>query len=240
MRVSTVGLEFNYWKCANDMQCINSKYVCDGNGGRDDRYRVRGCKDLSDEHNLLCGYCTGENKWSCIDGRGCADIRQVCDGFSDCRDNSDENKALCLAWKCSVSYTKCADDIQCVSKDKICDGVKDCHDGSDEMCNASCLQTPVFSASKSIIKVCRENESVCSPVHKYCDRIADCPLGSDETDCSCADLDMHECMFNGARLCIFSQWMNNEQMNTTICKNDRKPSKENEVLQRKYLGNHLT
>ncbi len=75
------------------------------------------------------------------------------------------------------------------------------------MCDASCLQTPLDFTRRSIVRRCSENRSTCVPVEKYCNRIADCPRGSDEVDCSCTDLDMHECMINGAKLCIFDEWI---------------------------------
>ena len=55
------------------------------------------------------------------------------------------------------------------------------------------------STSKPIVRQCQEDRSTCIPEKKYCDKMADCPLGSDETGCNCTDLDMHECMINGAR-----------------------------------------
>ena len=47
---------------------------------------------------------------------------------------------------------------------------------------------------------------------KYCDKLADCPFGSDEVECSCTDLDMHKCMINGAKLCIFDEWITNYEI----------------------------
>ncbi len=41
----------------------------------------------------------------------------------------------------------------------------------------------------------------------------DCPCDSDEVDCSCTDLDMHECMVNGASLSIFDEWIKNDEIN---------------------------
>ncbi len=46
---------------------------------------------------------------------------------------------------------------------------------------------------------------MCVPVDKYCDRMADCPLSSDEEGCSCADLDMHDCLVQEAALCVFDE-----------------------------------
>ncbi len=31
-------------------------------------FLVYECNDKSNQNNQLCGYCTGENEWSCIDG----------------------------------------------------------------------------------------------------------------------------------------------------------------------------
>lgn len=32
-----------------------------------------------------------ENEFQCLDGRGCIDFRRLCDGETDCPDNSDES-----------------------------------------------------------------------------------------------------------------------------------------------------
>ena len=105
--------------------------------------------------------------------------------------------------------TKCADNVQCIAKKKICDGEIDCHDGSDEMCKASCLKIPLEFETKSTVRRCKEDKTICTPIDKYCDKMTDCPLSSDEIDCSCEDLYMHNCIVNKARLCIFDEWIMN-------------------------------
>ena len=117
---------------------------------------------------------------------------------------------------------KCADNIQCIDKYKICDGERDCLDGSDEMCKASCLQSPLGSASKTIVRRCIEDIETCIPLDKYCDKMADCSYGSDEADCSCADLDMHDCKVHGARLCMFKEWATDDRMYISVCQNEMK------------------
>ena len=76
-----------------------------------------------------------------------------------------------------------------------------------------------FKASKSIVRGCTDDVNVCVPVDKYCDRMADCPLASDEADCSCAELDMHECIIKRLTLCVFDEWVVEDEMIVHICQN---------------------
>lgn len=55
----------------------------------------------------------------------------MCDGDSDCEDNSDEEN--CEALACRPPSHPCANNTSvCLPPDKLCDGKDDCGDGSDE------------------------------------------------------------------------------------------------------------
>ena len=173
--------EHQYWKCADNLQCIRAFYVCDGRphfpGAVGYTY---GCRDKSDEHNQLCGYCTGDNEWPCQDGDGCAHAAQVCDGNSHCNDGSDEYKDVCLVWNCTHGMWKCRDNVLCIPLSSICDGEIRCIDSSDEQgCRAyTCLEDS---------RKCASNEE-CVEIQAVCDGQIDCQDASDEM-CSASCLE---------------------------------------------------
>ena len=65
----------------------------------------------------------------------------MCDGDSDCEDNSDEEN--CEALACRPPSHPCANNTSvCLPPDKLCDGKDDCGDGSDEgeLCGKAPMQ----------------------------------------------------------------------------------------------------
>lgn len=56
---------------------------------------------------------------------------QVCNGRPECRDGSDETRALCLTHYCNESGFKC-NYGGCVTLQSRCNGKLDCLDASDE------------------------------------------------------------------------------------------------------------
>ncbi len=157
-----------YWKCADRLQCIEVKDVCERT--TDPEYFHYNCNDKSDEHNQLCG-CM-ENEWPCVDGDGCVKKQLICNGEIDCKDKSDEYEDFCIKWNCSHNYIKCKDDKRCFSVGETCDGKADCLDGTDE--NGCQTYSCIHGNSK-----CADNLQ-CINNTGICDGVLNCRDGSDE------------------------------------------------------------
>ncbi len=94
-----------------------------------------------------------------------------------------------------------------------------------------------MTAPLSIVKRCKEDRSICFPTNKQCDKIADCPLGSDEADCSCADLDMQDCIIMETTVCLFPEWIIDDNINIPACQKKIKQGRVNQLVRWQYLGN---
>ncbi len=140
--------------------------------------------------NIFCGYCNGEDEWSCLNGvkgtnmDGCIAKKQVCDLKPDCQDRSDELVTMCEQWTCVDGYGKCSDNIvKCVP---WCDGKIHCLDGSDE----NKLACSNFICPPGYTK-CGDNIQCINKSH-VCDGFSNCLDGSDElckADCLISPLD---------------------------------------------------
>lgn len=68
-------------------------------------------------------------EFGCATGKQCVPQAWRCDGETDCRDGSDEEK--CPA-ACGPGQVPCTSRDQCVHYQQLCDGTPDCRDASDE------------------------------------------------------------------------------------------------------------
>lgn len=158
------------FRCKNFDECVDQKYVCDGDND---------CRDASDESFADDGPCNaklnctnlGEVGFRC-DGNRCIRNSSLCDGVATCLDGSDENPEHCRRIECNESQFRCKHSLQCIPASFVCDGHSDCQDRSDEAanCGDECIE---FTC----------NNSVCITSDKLCDGTNDCGDGSDEMHC---------------------------------------------------------
>ena len=125
--------------------------------------------EISVDTDDLCPILT---PYSCGNG-ACISQSDVCDGYIDCINGSDEAFCSTQPEGCSATEVTCADG-SCISASHVCDGKSDCASGSDEaMCSVSCDPSVGF--------VCLDGYTIdCA---WQCDGEPDCATGSDEFGC---------------------------------------------------------
>ncbi|XP_064556763.1 vitellogenin receptor Yl isoform X2 [Drosophila montana] len=152
--------------------CLAAELICNGidncPGGED---------ELQCPRRLVFNFgrrnCS-QYEYMCQD-HSCIPLDFMCDGKSDCADNSDETAG------CKQVATSCTGGHLCSNgrclhrKQWLCDGVDDCGDGSDESdCENLC--------QPSMGKFMCRNHGSCLPLSQVCDGQPNCSDGSDESE----------------------------------------------------------
>ncbi|XP_043469125.1 modular serine protease-like [Leptopilina heterotoma] len=140
---------------------------------------VNGKASPAGEDRKTCG----NFQYKCKNG-DCIPQDRLCDGHTDCSDESDETREACKTMRCSPYVFKCEYGA-CVDGDSICNGIKDCADNSDETL-PSCSRN-----NSTIVGECRSNQFKCKNGQciestSLCDGTVDCRDESDETAQTCS------------------------------------------------------
>ncbi|KAK8399425.1 hypothetical protein O3P69_003489 [Scylla paramamosain] len=135
-----------------------------------DNYRH--CPGGEDESVENCGFVCPPGEQQCGDELTCVSSARICDGYSDCRNNWDEEQNCPLT--CPPNMQMCREGRNCLAPNQICDGTPDCPEGSDEQECHICLVTQ-FQC----------DDGKCIENYRRCDHIADCVNAEDEAVCPC-------------------------------------------------------
>ncbi|KAI9589328.1 putative vitellogenin receptor [Glossina fuscipes] len=175
-----------HWYQCSDAHglCVSAELLCNGYENcpkGEDELNCSSHSSNASTSEFHIGYghsmqrnCT-QSEFTCKTDKSCIPSSFMCDGKSDCFDNSDESLG------CLESQNQCqtyfCDNKHCLESSKwICDGVDDCGDGSDER-NCSKAQSCLPEAGTFL---CSDNVT-CLPLQKACNGLSDCPDGSDES-----------------------------------------------------------
>ncbi|XP_055692338.1 low-density lipoprotein receptor-related protein 1 [Lutzomyia longipalpis] len=160
------------FQCNGTKRCIPNIWYCD-------QHADCGPGDFSDEPED-CGECL---EYEC-DNKVCVPYEQLCDGFDNCGDHSDENGCML---ECRHGQIYCTPK-GCINESHICDGIVDCFDARDEQ---QCENATVSDNKTIRIEVtCGRDEFKCLnglecfSHHLRCDSVFDCLDRSDEMNCT--------------------------------------------------------
>lgn len=161
----------HWFPCAQSHgACLAAELICNGiencPGGEDERH----CPGrLSSFGQRNCS----KFEYMCQD-LSCIPLDFMCDGKTDCADNSDETAGCKQSANSCTSGHLCANGRCLQRKQWLCDGVDDCGDNSDERDCANLCQPSLGKF------MCRNHN--CLELSKVCDGVPQCSDGSDESE----------------------------------------------------------
>ena len=136
-------------------------------------------------------------------------LDDLCSGYSDCIDGSDESKELCDTIDCPEDHYRCPNwngsGRMCLSEYNLCNRDADCEDGSDEDPEV-CRQYKCLDKGGCDKLECSHDEftckqlddcacPICIPKDKVCDYESDCPRSSDEDQELCRSIGCQPSVF---------------------------------------------
>ena len=91
--------------------------LCELLSGKPESYTctlvIISCCDILSAGYAGCSPSAFDTIFSCPNSKQCVASDNVCDGVFHCVDGADENRTLCLGWRCTSGY-KCFNGYRCL------------------------------------------------------------------------------------------------------------------------------